>query len=125
MKGHIREHGKGNWYAVIDRPDPATGKRKRKWQKLKAKGKREAQIECARLISDVSDGIYIDAKKTTLKQFLEIWLTFIKPNVSPRTYERYEQLALKNIVPLLGEVILTHLQPIMISQAYARAVESG
>jgi hypothetical protein len=71
MRGHVRERGKGNWYAVIDRTDPATGKRKRKWQKLKAKGKREAQIECARLISDVSDGIYIDAKKTTLKQFLE------------------------------------------------------
>ena len=125
MKGHIRQRGPGNWYAVIDRADPATGKRKRKWQKLKARGKREAQIECARLISDVSDGIYIDAKKTTLKQFLEIWLAFKKPNVSPRTYERYEQLALKNVVPLLGEVILTRLQPIMISRAYAKAVESG
>ena len=28
MKGHIRQRGKGNWYAVIDRPDPATGKRR-------------------------------------------------------------------------------------------------
>jgi hypothetical protein len=26
MTGHIRQRGKGNWYAVIDRPDPATGK---------------------------------------------------------------------------------------------------
>src|SRR4029453_5632698 len=101
MKGHTRQRGPGNWYAVIDRADPATGKRKRKWQKLKARGKREAQIECARLISDVSDSIYIDAKKTTLKQFLEIWLAFKNPNVSPRTYERF---------PLLGEVILTRLQ---------------
>ncbi len=47
MKGHIRERGKGNWYAVLDIRDPATGKRKRKWHSLKATGKREAQIECA------------------------------------------------------------------------------
>jgi hypothetical protein len=26
MKGHIRERGRGNWYAVIDVRDPATGK---------------------------------------------------------------------------------------------------
>ena len=32
MKGHIRERGKGNWYAVI-----AVGK-KRKWIPLKAAG---------------------------------------------------------------------------------------
>ena len=32
---------------------------------------------------------------------------------------------MKNIAPLLGEVILTQLQPIQISQAYAKAVESG
>jgi hypothetical protein len=29
MKGHIRERGKGNWYAVLSVRDPATGKRKR------------------------------------------------------------------------------------------------
>ena len=52
MKGHVRERGAGNWYAVIDLRDPTTGKRKRKWHSLEAKGKREAQIECARLISD-------------------------------------------------------------------------
>lgn len=63
MKGHIRERGAGHWYAVIDRPDSATGKRRQKWQKLKARGKREAQIECAQLISQVADGIYIDLKK--------------------------------------------------------------
>jgi Phage integrase, N-terminal SAM-like domain len=52
----------------------------------------------------LTDGVYIDAKKITLRQLLEIWLAFKKPNVSPRSYERYEELALKNIAPLLGEV---------------------
>src|SRR5258707_14022635 len=122
MKGHIRERGKGNWYAVLDVRDPLTGRRKRKWHSLKATGKREAQLECAGLISTMVEGTYVEPSKTTLKQFLEKWLAHIKPNVAPLTYERYEQLALLNIAPLLGEVLLPKLQPIQISGAYTKAV---
>ena len=28
MRGHVRERGKGNWYAVLSVRDPQTGKRK-------------------------------------------------------------------------------------------------
>jgi hypothetical protein len=34
MKGHIRERGKGNWYAVLSVRDPETGKRKVKFHAL-------------------------------------------------------------------------------------------
>ena len=125
MKGHVRKRGKGNWYAIIDRPNPVIGKRRQKWQKLKAKGKREAQIECARFVSQMSDGTFVDSKRVTVRQFLETWLAFKKPNVSPRSYQRYEELALKNIAPLLGEITLTQLRAEHISQAYAKAIESG
>jgi hypothetical protein len=44
MRGHVRERGKGNWYAVLSVRDPETGKRKVKFVSLPdAKGKREAQ----------------------------------------------------------------------------------
>ena len=92
MKGHIRERGTGNWYAVIDMRDPATGKRKRKWHSLKAKGKREAQIECAVLISSIEGGTYLEPNKTTLASFVGHWLNDIKARVSPRTHERYAQI---------------------------------
>ena len=40
MRGHVRERGRGHWYAVIDIRDPVTGKRRRKWHSLAdAKGK--------------------------------------------------------------------------------------
>jgi hypothetical protein len=54
--------------------DPATGKRKRKWHSLEAKGKREAQIECATLVSSIKAGTYLEPDKTTLAQFMERWL---------------------------------------------------
>jgi integrase len=126
MKGHITEQGKGNWYAVVDVRDPATGKRRRKWHSLPGcKGKREAQARCAEIISEMRDGSYVEPSKLTLAQFFDRWLMHIKPNVSPRTYERYEQIATKNIAPLLGAKILSKLQPIEISEAYAKAIESG
>jgi hypothetical protein len=69
MKGHVRKRGKGNWYAVVDARDPATGKRRRKWHSLKAKGKREAQIECADLISCLAHGTYLEPDKQPWRSF--------------------------------------------------------
>jgi integrase len=127
MKGHVRERpkGSGNWYAVIDMREPETGKRRRKWHSLQATRKRQAQIECARIISDIEGGTYLEPDKTTLAQFLVQWLEHIKANVSPRTHERYSEIATKNIVPLLGELKLRQIKPFQISQAYAKALSSG
>lgn len=128
MRGHVcqKPRDSGHWYAVIDARDAATGKRKRKWVGLpNAKGKREAQLACSKLITEMRAGEYVEPSKTTVSQFLDRWLKHIKPNVSPRTYERYEQIANKNIGPLLGGKILSKLQPVEISEAYASAIESG
>src|SRR5687767_13041483 len=117
MKGHVCEKrkGSGKWYAVIDVRDPATGKRKRKWHTLDATGKRQAQIECADLISAINGGTYLEPDKTTLAEYLERWLENTKANVAPRTHERYGEIAHKNIAPLLGSVILSKLKPAQIS----------
>jgi integrase len=124
MKGHIKERSPGHWAIVLSQTDPATGKRKLKWHSFKGT-KRQAQIECSRLISEMQDGSYIAPTKLTLSHFFERWLKHIKPNVSPRTHERYEQIATKNIAPLLGAKVLSKLQPIDISEAYSKALQSG
>jgi integrase len=125
MKGHVRERGKGNWYAVLDAFDPVTGKRKRKWHKLEASGKKEAETEKAALVTQLASASYIDAKRITLANYLERWLTATKPSVSPRTFERYAELVRKNIVPLLGATQLKKLNGIQIAEAYTKALESG
>ena len=124
MKGHIRERTPGHWAIVIDLRDPATGKRRRKWHSF-AGTKRKAQDECARLISSLQGGTYLEPAKITVGEFLDRWLEHIKPLVSPRTHERYCEIVRKNINPLLGAVILTKLRPIQISEAYAKALSGG
>jgi integrase len=122
VKGHIRERSPGHWAIILDIQD--AGKRRRKWHSFTGT-KRQAQSECARLITEVESGEYVEPSKVTLAEFLNRWLKYIKPNVSPRTHERYEQIATKNIGPLLGAKVLSKLQPIEISEAYAKALENG
>jgi integrase len=124
MKGHIRERSPGRWAIVLDVIDPATGKRRRKWHSFSGT-KRQAETECARLITAQQTGTYAEPNKLTVAEFLERWLTHVKPNVSPRTFERYAEIARKNLTPLLGAKLLTKLQPINVSDAYAEALNNG
>jgi integrase len=45
--------------------------------------------------------------------------------VSPRTLERYSEIAMNNIIPPLGSVVITKLTPIQVSTAYAKALATG
>ena len=119
MKGHLKERSPGHWSIVLSVNEG--GKRKLKWHSYKG-NKRSAQIECARLISEMQNGSYVAPTKLTLVQFFEKWLLHIEPNVSPRTHERYSQLLRKNLAPVIGGKLLSKLQPIDISEAYAALV---
>ena len=126
MKGHVRERGKGNWYAVLSVRDPQTGRRKVKWRSLPGcKGKREAQQECARILTEMQAGSYVAPDKTTMAQFLERWLNYIKTQVEPSTYERYFEYCTNNIIPALGAAKLTKLRPEQISDAYSKTLAGG
>jgi Phage integrase, N-terminal SAM-like domain len=124
MKGHIRERSPGRWAIVLEVRNPETGKRKRKWHSFKG-GKREAQIECARLIADLDSGAYLEPSKTTVSAFLDHWLNHIRSQISPRSFERYSEIIAKNIKPAIGAVILAKLRPAQISAAYDKALSGG
>jgi integrase len=124
MKGHIRERSPGHWAIVIDVRDPQTGQRKRRWHSFVGT-KRQAQVETARLISELQNGTRIDPSRMTVADFLERWIEHMEGQVSPRSHERYAELCRKNLVPLLGGLALTKLQPVHISAAYAKALASG
>ena len=124
MKGHIRERSPGHWAIVIDVRDPTSGRRRRKWHSF-AGTKRQAQIECARLISALQGNTYLEQAKVTVAGHMERWLEHVRSQVSPKTFERYCGVVRGNIVPALGGISLTKLQPAQISQAYAKALTNG
>jgi integrase len=124
MKGHIRERSQGHWAIVLDIRDPGTGRRRRKWHNF-AGTKREAQVECARLVAALSGGSYVEPSKTTVAQFMELWIDHMRSQVAPRTHERYSEIARKNICPLLGDVVLSKLKSARIASAYSKALSEG
>jgi integrase len=124
MRGHLKERSPGHWAIVIDVRDAETGKRKRRWHSF-AGTKRQAQVECARLLTEQKAGTAVDPSRMTLAAFLERWIEHMQGQVSPRSHERYAELCRKNIAPLLGGLTLAKLQPAQISAAYATALTSG
>lgn len=124
MKGHVRERSPGKWAIVIDVPDLNTGKRRRKWHTFHGT-KRQAETECARLIAELDGGNYIEPAKTTVREYFATWLKHEKTNVSPKTHQRYEELLLKNIAPILGAITLNKLTAARIDAAWGKLLESG
>src|ERR1700745_320207 len=127
MRGHVRQRGKnGHWYAVLDIHDPVTGTRRRKWISLPdCKGRRQAQVRCAELISELQKGTQVDSGRIRVAAFFDRWLEHLQGQVPSRSRERYTELAQKNLAPLLGALTLSKVQPAHISQAYAKALTSG
>ena len=110
MKGHIRERSPGHWAIILDVRDPRTGERKRRWHGFVGT-KRQAQIECARLVLETQKGTLVDPTRETVAAFLERWIEYMQGQVSPRSLERYAELCRKNLAPLLGGLALAKLQP--------------
>jgi len=124
MKGHLTKRSKDSWTIVVDLGLKANGKRNQKWKSTKGT-KKEAEALLARMLTELEDGVYIDAKKTSVSGYLDKWIASIKGSVSSTTHERYKQLCDKHLKPTIGNIALNKLQAIRISELYSVAMESG
>jgi integrase len=124
-QGHIRRQGDGSWEIKFDLGrDPLTGRRITKYRTFRG-NKREAQAELTRLLSQRDNGSLIEPSKVTVAAFLDRWLEYMRARVSPKTHERYTDICRNNLVPGLGAIVLTKLQPVQITDAFANALSSG
>src|SRR2546429_7233477 len=126
MKGSIinRPKGSNRWSIILEIRDEATGKRRRRWHSFTGT-KRQAQDECARLITELKNGSALEPNKATVALFLGRWLAHIQTQVSPKSHERYSGIVNQNLSPAIGAVRLNKLKPVQISAAYSAALDSG
>jgi integrase len=124
MRGHIRERSPGRWAIVIDKRDPHTGERKRRWHSF-AGTKRQAQVECARLVSEAQNGAAVELSRVTVGAYLDRFQSdWIAVHVSARTAERYHSL-LDHARRHLGGRQLQKLRPADLATFYADLSRSG
>jgi len=125
MRGSIKK--RGNNYSIILSLgyEPVTGKRLRQWISVKGT-KKDAEKRLAELLHQLDTGSYVKPSKTTLAEYLSRWLQdYAQPNLSPRSYERYESIARVHLIPKLGSISLTQLKPGHLQKHYTDMLNKG
>jgi integrase len=124
MRGSIIERSRGHYAIILD--INKDGVRKRKWHSFKGT-KREAQAECARLITAMKEGAYVEANKLTVGQYLierlAQWETSNK--IGHKTAERYRELINNQIIPHLGGKQLQKLRAIDVEAWHNTLIAGG
>ncbi len=127
MRGRIiKRRGSNNYTIVLQLGlDPSTGKRKQQWITA-GTSKREAEKQMTKLIHELDSGNYLKPDKTIMKEYFERWLSdYAKPNLSPRSYDRYTGIISKYFIPELGHIKLTQLKPEHLQKHYTTGINKG
>jgi hypothetical protein len=92
-------------YVWVDKPD---GKRGRKW--IYGKTREEVHDKWIKLHGRAKAGP-VATKVPTVAEYVSYWLNeVVKPNLAPGSYETYEGLCRRNIVPGVGRKRIDRLQ---------------
>lgn len=122
--GSMRERSPGRWQLrVFTGRDPLSGKPQYA-TKTVVGGKREANRQLAKMITDAAEGKF-DATTATVGQLLDKWLEAITPNRRPKTIAGYRTWIENRIRPALGKIRLDRLRPDVMDEWYGRWLNDG
>jgi integrase len=123
--GHIRQRSQGSWelrYSLGT--DDATGKRRMATTTFRG-SRKDAEKELRRLLHTLDTGEHVDPTRMTLGQWLTKWLSAVRGEVSPRTFECYSELVEGFLQPALGNLAIARLVPAHLQDAYAAWATGG
>ena len=120
-RGSITKRGKG-WQVKYDLPRDQ-GVRRQRYATVTGTYK-DAQRELTRLLNSVDGGTHVDHTNMTVAEYLRSWLDGAA-KVSPKTLERYGELAEKQVTPHLGALKLQKLRPEHVEQWHGTLLKTG
>jgi integrase len=120
VKGSLKKRSRDSWTLILDFGRDAGGRRRQKWITVRG-NRRDAERELARLLNELNSGAFVEPARLSFRDYAERWLAFMQTRVSPKTFERYQEIMLKHLVPALGDTVLSKLQPLQIQACYAAA----
>jgi integrase len=124
MAGSIRQRGKSSWQLrVLAVRDELTGK-KLYVSKTFRGGKRDAERELARLVTQVEEGTRT-ARSGTVAELCEKWYEFAVPELSPAVAAEYRRLLDRRILPRWGTTSVRRLRAAELDAWYAQLRRSG
>jgi integrase len=122
-EGSIYQRQDGRFVAELSIRD-VSGKRKR--IKRTARTKTQAREKLRELIALRDQGVELTSGDAPLATYLQRWLNdSVKPSVRAKTYVNYESIVRVRIVPRVGGVKLSKVNPAILQQLYSDLLESG
>ena len=122
MRGSIRRRGKASFEIQIELGS-GDGKRRRRFVSVKGSYK-DAQRELAKLLTAADQGTLPDPNNATIAEYIKAWLQGA-PKGSPKTCERYGELADNQIIPHLGDLKLQKLKPEHVQHWHGALISAG
>lgn len=122
MKGYFRKRGEKWSYTVDVGLDKQTGKR-RQITKSGFNTKKEAQEECAKMITELINGNFVEKSKLTLEKYMSDFLESKKPTIRENTFSTYLGISKNYIVPYFGKTLIQNIGASDISKMYAKLLE--
>lgn len=133
MRGHIHKRVRRNaagketvrWYVVVDVGVDSDGRRKQRWHGG-FDTRREAEVERAKVVSDLHSGGYVAPDRLTLTEWVrQSWLPMTKTRVKPSTFDSYRANMETHVLPVLGSRALQQLTAPMLNTRYAELLSHG
>ena len=129
MRGRIIQRStkrRDSWTIIVDSGrDPVTGRRLQHSEAVRGT-KRDAERRLSKLLTQMDSGLPINASRVALADYLQSWLTdVVATHTRPRTAEAYTVIVRNHIVPKIGKLQLTQLQPSDVERLESGLLASG
>ena len=118
MAGSIEKRGKNSYRLSCLAGYNLQGKPIKKTKTVHGT-KKEAEIELAKFVADVQNGMVIEGKSLRFSEFTEIWKRdYGSKELAPSTYKRYCRMLETRLLPYFGHFYVNKIKPTDIMQFY-------
>lgn len=131
-RGYCRQRGKDKWQLEVDLGsyiDPVTGKKKRnkKYKTITTKSQRQAELELARFVAEVTGEGYFEPEKMNFVDFVqkEWWPKWVEKNLAHTTQDVYRRYLDARILPAFQFLRMDQVRPMHIMDFLDNLSEEG
>ena len=118
MAGSIEKRGKDSYRLVCTNGYDLSGNIIKHTKTIHGT-KKDAQIELAKFVADVQNGLIIEGKSLKFSEFTEIWKRdYGSKELAPSTYKRYCRMLKTRLLPYFGHFYINKIKPTDIMKFY-------
>ena len=118
MAGSIEKRGKNSYRLTVSEGFDLNGKPMIHRKTIHGT-KKEAEVELAKFVADVQNGMFIEGKSLKFSEFTEIWKRdYASKELAPSTYKRYCRILETRLLPYFGHFYINKIRPTDIMKFY-------